>query len=277
MAEATAWLRAAHQLIDDEPKIHRDPLVVSLLGEGTKKGILAGLERMQKPYLKIARTLIAVRSRFAEDELAAAIERGVEQYVILGAGLDTSPYRELCQSGKLRIFEVDHPDSQRWKLECLRSAKINIPDNVVYVSVDFERHSLADSLAGAGFDLQRPVFFSWLGVTYYLQLQPVLDMFGYIGDLAPSSQLVFDFLIDDSELSPEERAAVAIASSHAKDNGGEPWVTRFVVEALQAELYRANFSEVFCLSREIATERYLKDRVDGLAMNPAMLLMSAIV
>src|SRR5581483_4020194 len=98
------------------------------------------------------RAFMAVRSRYAEDQLAAAFARGVRQYVVLGAGLDTFAYRNPYAG--LRVFEVDHPATQGWKREQLRAAEIAVPENATFVPVDFERQSLVDCLGEAGFDVQ---------------------------------------------------------------------------------------------------------------------------
>ena len=130
MAEQTALFRAAHQVLDNDPKILLDPLAVTLLGKETETRINAQRELYTKPYIVKARTFAIMRSRFTEDELSAAIDRGVRQYVILGAGLDTSPYRAGHPSEKINTYEIDHPDTQRWKLDRLAQAQIPIRENL---------------------------------------------------------------------------------------------------------------------------------------------------
>jgi methyltransferase (TIGR00027 family) len=109
------------------------------------------------------RIFIAVRTRFAEDALAAAVQRGVCQVVVLGAGLDTFAYRSTLRD-RLRIFEVDHPATQAWKHQRLGDAAIAIPTSLTSAPVDFERQTLAEGLAAAGFDPAQQTFFTWLGV-----------------------------------------------------------------------------------------------------------------
>jgi len=276
MAEGTALLRAAHQVIDDDPKILLDPLALTLLGPDTEEKIRAEHERHTQPYLVKARTLAVMRSRYTEDELEAAIERGVTQYVILGAGLDTSAYRDGHPAEKLHTYEVDHPDTQRWKLERIRAAGITTRDNLHYVPVDFERQSLADGLAQSGFDRGQPTFFSWLGVTYYLERDSVIETFRYVAGTAPGSQLVFDFVLDDASLDETNRAAVQKISAFVKTQG-EPWLTRFAPAELEHTLRDLGFSEANCFSHALATERYLQDRSDELALNIAIQMMGAIV
>ncbi len=276
MAEGTALLRAAHQVLDDEPKILQDPLAVTLFGANTKELIQADLERLQSKYLRSARTFAVLRSRYVDDELSGAIDAGIGQYVILGAGLDTSPYRPSHASQTLAVFEVDHPDTQRWKLEKLSQADIRVPANLRHVAIDFERQTLADELVANGFDTNVPTFFSWLGVTYYLRRESVFDTFRFVAKMPAGSQIVFDFTLADSELDAEGLQAYAIISQHL-DKHGEPWLARFAPDTLENELRNLGFSQVFYFSQAHARERYLKDRMDGLSLNIMMQLMSATV
>src|SRR6185437_1053437 len=117
------------------------------------------------PYLRAA---FAARSRFAEDALRDAVARGVEQYVVLGAGFDTFAYRNPFPS--LRVFEVDHPATQARKRQRLAEARIDVPPFATFVPVDFATTSLADGLTNAGFRKDAAAFVSWLGVVPYLEL-----------------------------------------------------------------------------------------------------------
>jgi len=276
MAESSAYLRAVHMSVDGEPKILEDPLAATLLGPGLPDKIAADRKRLAIPPLVKARALIIMRSRFAEDELVAAIGRGVTQYVILGAGLDTSPYRSGHPAQRVRTFEVDHPDTQRWKLERLRSAGIRIRDDLHHVPVDFEKDSLAERLVSCGFDHGAPAFFSWLGVSYYLRRDSVLDIFRYVSTLPAPSQIVFDFVLDESELNETERNAMKSITEYVK-RYGEPWLCQFGPTELQQTLRKIGFSKTFHFSHALATRRYFEGRSDGLHLDFTTQIMSAIV
>ena len=276
MAEGSAYLRAVHMLVDGEPKILDDPLAARMLGPGVDDKIAADRERLASAPLVKARSLIVMRSRFAEDELAAAIERGVTQYVILGAGLDMSPYRSGHPAQKVRIFEVDHPDTQRWKLERLNEAGVRLHENLQHVAVDFEKDSLAERLAASGFDAAQPTFFSWLGVSYYLNRDSVLNVFKYVAGLPAPSQLVFDFVMDESELNETERNAMKVITTFVQ-RYGEPWLCRFGPTDLQQTLRDTGFSKTFYFSHGLATRRYFDGREDGLFLDFTTQMMSAIV
>lgn len=276
MAEGSAYLRAVHMSADGEPKILDDSLVAALLGPGLEDKIAADRERLAYQGLIKARSLIIMRSRFAEDELAAAIDRGVTQYVILGAGLDTSAYRSGDRTRRVQTFEVDHPDTQRWKLDKLKDAGIKTGDNVHHVAVDFEHDSLAEQLAAGGFNDNEPAFFSWLGVSYYLNWDSVLGIFRYVASLPSPSQIVFDFVMDDSELSEKERSGIRKIMAFVEQNG-EPWLCRLGPTRLQQALHDAGFGKTFYFSRDLANRRYFEDRTDGLHLDFTTQMMSAIV
>jgi methyltransferase (TIGR00027 family) len=125
------------------------------------------------------RIFIAVRTRFAEDALAAAVERGVRQVVVLGAGLDTYAYRSTLRD-RLCIFEVDHPATQAWKRQRLVDAAIPIPNSLTFAPIDFKHQTLAEGLAAAGFDSAQQTFFTWLGVVPYLASVLFLPTWGRV-------------------------------------------------------------------------------------------------
>jgi methyltransferase (TIGR00027 family) len=165
----TSWRvavrRATHQIVD-KPPVFDDPLALVIIGPEARAQIEANPHAGDSPGWTALRAYLAVRSRVAEDALAAAVRAGVRQYVVLGAGLDTFAYRNTDRT--LRVFEVDHPETQAWKRKLLTKFQIAVPDDVTYVPVNFERQDLGEELARTGLDATRPTFFSWLGVTMYL-------------------------------------------------------------------------------------------------------------
>jgi methyltransferase (TIGR00027 family) len=177
-ALGAAGLRAAHQVLD-RAAIFTDPLALRILGPDAEAMVRDAETDLSRQRL---RWFIAIRARIAEDALAAAVQRGVGQLVVLGAGLDTYAYRA-PPSDNLRIFEVDHPLTQAWKRERLAEAAIAPPAALRFVPVDFERETLADGLGAAGFDPARQTFFSWLGVVPYLTEQAVFATLGFIAGL----------------------------------------------------------------------------------------------
>jgi methyltransferase (TIGR00027 family) len=138
-AMRVAMRRAAHQLLDD-PLVFDDPLAIPILGREMAAAVRADPGQFEKGRLSsYMRAFFAARSRFAEDQLAAARAAGVQQYVILGAGLDTFAYRDPSPALPLRVWEVDHPATQAWKRERLAESAIPVPGNLTFAPADFER------------------------------------------------------------------------------------------------------------------------------------------
>jgi len=265
--------RAAHQILDD-PRVFDDPLALKILGPSGEEDIRADLLRLQRT--RYLRAFIALRSRYTEDELACAIQRGVQQYVVLGAGLDTFGCRNPYPVSRLRVFEVDHPATQTWKRLRLGEAKIEIPDSLVFASVDFERQTLADGLNRAGFRSEKPAFFSMLGVVVYLTKTAVMETFKFVASLPPGSEIVFDYGILSSMLSEHQRSARAYLARQV-DAIGEPWITYFAPASLARPLLGMGFKEVEYIRPEEANDRYFRDRTDGLCISGSSRLMKARV
>lgn len=136
-----------------------------------------------------ARTQATCRSRYAENRLAQGVRRGIGQYVMLGAGLDSfAGRRDLA--AQLRVFEVDHPATQEYKRRVLPAAA-----NVVYVPVDFGRDSFGEGLRRARFDADAPAFASWLGVAMYLDNDAIDVTLAVIGGFAPGSEIIIDYML----------------------------------------------------------------------------------
>lgn len=221
-AFAAAAHRAAHQLLENG-RIFTDPLALRILGQDAETVIREANEHTARRKMRL---FIAVRTRFAEDALAAALERGVRQVVVLGAGLDTCAYRRALPDG-VRVFEVDHPATQAWKRECLVEAAIPIPKSLTFAPVDFERQTLAAGLLDAGFDAAQPTFFTWLGVVPYLTEEAIWSTLAFIAGLPGGAHVVFDYGDPPDSLSPEARLEFEATAARVEALG-EAWLTHFV-------------------------------------------------
>src|SRR5262245_6687150 len=180
--------RAAHQVLD-HGSILNDPFAMKILQEDEKDVLQFANAH---PLASIGRLFTAARSRIAEDALSGAVERGIRQIVILGAGLDTFALRNPHGARQIRIYEVDHPATQAWKRQRLADAQLTIPPWLNFVPVDFERDDLGEALAGAGFQEKSPAFFTWLGVVPYLTREAVGGTLDFIASIQ-NSEVVFDY------------------------------------------------------------------------------------
>lgn len=258
----TAWAaavhRAAHQVLDQR-RIFVDPLALRILGRDADSVLR---EAEENPSRRRMRIFIAARTRFAEDALTAAVESGVRQLVVLGAGLDTYAYRSPFGE-RLRIFEVDHPATQAWKRDCLHDAAIPLPNSLIFAPVDFERQTLGEGLKAAGFDPAQQTFFTWLGVVPYLTEDAVWSTLAYIATLPNGAHVVFDYSDPPDTLSPEarsyhDRRAIQVETL------GEAWVTYFEADKLRAELIARGFSEIEDLGPPQIAARYFPNRLGSL-------------
>ena len=211
--------------------------------------------------LKPTQTVIVLRIRYAEDRLQEAILSGVQQYVILGAGLDTFALRHASLANRLRIYEVDHPASQEMKRHQL--GRIGpLPSNLELVPVDFETDRLDEALIGAGFNPEAPAFFAWLGVTCYLTSEAVRDTIGQIAAVAaPGSQVLLDYRYPRS-LVPAAGLELVEKMDRFVERRGEPMLSEYSPDEIGAEMGRAGFTPVEHLSPAEQAQRYLQGRQD---------------
>jgi methyltransferase (TIGR00027 family) len=261
-----AMHRAAHQVLDN-PKVLDDPLALTIIGPK----VVAQLDSVQLRYgEQVARNLrafMAARSRYAEDELAAAVSRGVRQYVILGAGLDTFAYRNPHPESALRVFEVDYPATQDWKRGQLAAAGISVPRSLTFAPVDFENgETLSEGLGESNFDFMVPSFFSWLGVTMYLTEYAVMSTLDLIASTPPGGGVVFDYAVPRSSLDAAAQVALDALSARVAA-AGEPFQTFFDPAELAESLQKMGFSSIEDMDANAINARYFRDRLDELCVS----------
>jgi methyltransferase (TIGR00027 family) len=287
-AVLAAIMRAAHLLVDGDPKIFSDDLALRLSGVVGEGALRMGLERFVAGLAVEAgaacadatftylRTGMALRSRYAEDLLEAALERGIDQYVILGAGLDSFAYRRRDLARFVRIFEVDLPDAQDWKRARLVASGVPPADNVVFVPVDLERQSLRGGLDASGYRGDRPSFVSWLGTTQYLTAAAVFATLAQVASLGTGTEIVLTYHVPEQTLDPGDRGVLHLLRSRAAA-GGMPWLSSFDPVVLAERAGELGFTGVADLAPEEAQTRYFGARRDGLCAPRLSRLMSARV
>ena len=232
-----AAARAAHLIVDDEPLIFADALAEAMLGERADELIEYHRAHGTHPVLAGARAQVTCRSRYTEDSLARAVRRGVSQYVVLGAGLDSFAYRSAL-ARHLKVFEVDHPATQEYKRR-IRPA----PGGLTFVPVDLTVDSLRDGLGRAGFDAAEPAFVGWLGGTMYLDPGAVEHTVFVLGGFAPGTELVIDFMLPPG-LRDAAGQMYAELVGQASAERGEPWLSVFAPDAMASLLTRHGFGTI---------------------------------
>lgn len=254
----SAAFRAAHAYVYAGPAIHDDTFALRLSGFENAEQLRQGFEATGTPAIPEASAYFALRHRFSEELLDAAMQDGVRQIVLLGAGLDSFALRHPDIVRDLDFFEVDHPNTQSWKLERIDALGLAKPD-INYLAIDFQKHALKDVLRSGGVDFTRRIFFSWLGVTQYIDRADVMRTLGLVTDAASGSQIVFDFIVAPEELDEHARQINATYAA-ASASRGEPWVTSYAPNALIRELKSVGFNSADRLTPEEAGRRYYRDQ-----------------
>jgi methyltransferase (TIGR00027 family) len=286
--QLAAMLRAVHLLWDDPPKVLEDTLALRLCGFENEAALGLAHEAATKLFAERAgldfaqsaarygRSHAVMSGRYVEDELEQAIKRGLSQYVILGAGLDSFAYRRSDLTNALHVFEVDHPASQASKQARLKDLHVELPPHLTFVPVDFEKQTLLEGLRKAGYRPQVPALFSWLAVTTYLTENAIFDTLRAISSLAMDTQIIFDYWIPVELLNEEDRplheAGLALAAA-----SGEPWLSFFEPASLARQIRKLGFSEVWDFGPQEGNASYFAGRSDGVRLNSMLHLIRARV
>jgi methyltransferase (TIGR00027 family) len=254
--------RAAHQLLD-HGAIVDDPFAMRILGED-EKAVLQFANA--HPLASIGRLLAVARSRIAEDALSQAVERGIRQIVVLGAGLDTFALRNPHGARQIRIYEVDHPATQAWKRQRLAEAQLALPPWLIFAPVDFEQDDLEEKLVGVGFQQDAPAFFTWLGVVPYLTEDAIGGALDTMASI-PNSEVVFDYWEPSEAFSEEMREAVRERTEQLEKTD-EPLASRLAPADIAAILRSHGFFDIEDINYQEITSRF-GDAVQGLAPGQA--------
>jgi methyltransferase (TIGR00027 family) len=216
------------------------------------------------PFTKPFRASILARARFVEDLVAEQVARGVGQYVILGAGLDTFAQRRAELASRLSVFEIDQPGPQAWKRERLVELGLGAPGFLRLVPVDFEAgDAWWERLSAAGFDAGQPAVVASTGVSMYLTNAAIVATLRQVASLAAGSTLVMSFMLPIELTDPEIRPGLERAVAGARANG-TPFISFFTPTEMLALARDAGFKGVEHVSAASLGQRYFADRTDGL-------------
>jgi methyltransferase (TIGR00027 family) len=260
-AVRVALWRALHVRIDPPPHVLDDEIGLRLAAPDD------GWHRrpdMDPRFTSGFRASIVARARFIEDLVVEHAGRGVGQYVILGAGLDTFAQRMPEIGSRLRIFEIERPGPQAWKRERLIELGFGIPDWLRLVPVDFEAgDAWWQRLGAAGFDTGRPAVVAAAGVSMYLTKEAIAATLRQVAALAPGSTLAMTFLLPLELADPEMRPGLELAQKGARASG-TPFVSFFTPAEILTLAREAGFDEVRHVSADTLARCYFAGRTDGL-------------
>jgi methyltransferase (TIGR00027 family) len=257
-AVRVALWRAMHLLVDPPPHVIEDEVGLRLVapGDGWRDR-----PDMDPDATRAYRASVVARARFAEDLVAERAARGVGQYVLLGAGLDTFAHRR--PEIPVRVFEVDRPGPQEWKRRRLAELGYDACDRLRHVPVDFEADSWWDRLTAAGFDTGRPAVVASTGVSMYLTREANTATLRRLASLASGSTFVMTFQLPLALLDEEDRPGRRAVEEGARA-AGNPFLSFYSPSEIVALARDAGFTGARHVSAALLNERYFAGRADGL-------------
>ena len=256
----TALWRALHVEADPPPHVFEDTLGLQLAAPDPDWRSRPDMSPFTRPF----RASIVARARFIEDLVTEQVARGVGQYVILGAGLDTFAQRRADLAAGLQVFEIDRPGPQQWKRQRLLALGFGVPAFLRLVPVDFEAgDDWWQQLTASGFDAARPALVASTGVSMYLTKEAITTTLRQVAALAPGSTLAMSFMLPIELSDPEVRPGIERAAAGARANG-TPFISFFTPAEMLALARAAGFKRVEHVSAAALAERYFADRTDGL-------------
>ena len=258
-AELTAAVRANHQR--NPVRLFEDPFARFLCGWFWRlvvrlpplswiliKGVLRAIEPVT--------LCVLVRARYAERALEAAVEKGIDQYVIIGAGMDSFAFRRPDLMGRIDVFEIDHPLTQNQKLARIGQAGWTIPPRLHFVSADLTKISAVEALEGSGFQRARPTFLTLMGVAYYISAEDLGETAESIArNLPEGTLLLLDYLLDETSSSPQHLVMKEKIKAFVAKRG-EPMIAEYSLTSMNGLMADHGFDTVENLTLPELERRY---------------------
>jgi methyltransferase (TIGR00027 family) len=259
-AVRVALWRALHVLVDPPPHILDDQIGLQLADPGPDWRQRPDMNEFATPGVRAS---IVARARFVEDVVAEQADRGVGQYVLLGAGLDTFAQRRPEIASRITLFEVDQPGPQGWKQQRLEQLGFGSPEWLRFVPVDFETDSWWDRLVASGFDVSKPAVVASLGVSMYLTREATAATLRQNASLTADSTFVMTFMRPVELVEAEERELHRATDAAARASG-TPFISYYSPDEVMAMARDAGFKTARHVTAADHTRRYFADRSDGL-------------
>lgn len=259
-AVRTALWRAMHVQVDAKPLILEDEVGLKLIAPHDD---WRQRPDMHPEFTKRLRASIVARARFIEDLAIEQSKKGISQYVMLGAGLDSFAQRRPDIVSRLQLFEIDQPDTQTWKQHRLLELGFGIPPALHFVSVNFETSSWWEQLLNAGFDIRKPAIVTCTGVSLYLTRDAIISTLKQMAALAAGSILAMAFYLPMEMLDEEDKFLQQIAEKGARE-AGTPFVSFFAPREIATLAREAGFKESKIISTKELEQLYFMNRTDHL-------------
>jgi methyltransferase (TIGR00027 family) len=259
-AVRTALWRALHLEVDAPPHVIEDRVGLQLAAPDVDWRQRPDMNEYATPGVRAS---IVARARFIEDLVTEQVDRGVGQYVLLGAGLDTFAQRRPEIASRITVFEVDPPGPQSWKRQRLVELGFGVPEWLRLVPVDFETTSWWDGLLANGFDANKPAVVASLGVSMYLTGEATAATLRQSTTLAPGSKLAMTFMQPLELVEPDEQAMHQATDAAARASG-TPFISYYAPDEILAMARDAGFATAQHVTAADYTQRYFAARTDGL-------------
>ncbi len=263
-AVRVALWRALHVEADPPPHVFEDVVGLRLVAPDDD---WRRRPDMDVNAMRLFRASIVARARFVEDLVIDQAARGVSQYVLLGAGLDTFAQRRPEVASRLRVFEVDQPGPQAWKRQRLVELGYGVPEWLRLVPVNFELDDWWQRLVAAGFHANKPAVVASTGVSMYLTKDAIVATLRRLATLAPGSTLAMTFLLPIEFAEPDVRPWLQRAVEGARASG-TPFLSFFTPAQMMALARDAGFQHVEHISAADLAQRYFANRPDALRPTP---------
>ena len=262
-AENNAALRALESMRPADERICYDPYAKYFVSDTLQQAkdmypvLVKQISSWEKVFPGVCDSILA-RTRFIDDCLEEAINGGLQQVVIMGAGYDTRVLRFKRLKENITVFEVDHPATQKMKLERYKQSSLAVPNGVVFVPADFNEEDLSQKLFDNGYGRSLKTFFIWEGITYYVSNATIDKTLSFISQNAlEGSSIVFDYfppaVVDGTSLLVEARA-LRVALKQL----GEQFVFGLGTEKIKDFLEKRGFKLVKNITAKDYKKRYLK-------------------
>lgn len=252
----TALWRALHVLTDDKPYVIDDCVGLDLISPEP-----GWQERPDMKFTRSLRASVVARARFIEDIAKEQIAQGANQYVLLGAGLDSFAQRNT--NLHTAIYEIDQPDTLSWKEEKLIEKGYKIPDNLHFVPVNFETSSWMDELINKGFDITQRAIVSCTGVTLYLTREAIVETLKTLATLASGSTVAISFYLPADQLEGDDKKLMEMSVKGAAASG-TPFVSFFSVDEITRIAEDCGLKQIRTISTRDMTDNYFGNRTDNL-------------
>jgi methyltransferase (TIGR00027 family) len=282
-AETAAAIRTVESMRPEHQRVCFDPLAKQFLDK--KYGLIAKSPFLARAALWFvgerripgAAGEVVVRTKYIDDYLKECIRDGIQQLVILGAGYDSRAYRIEDLKGKVKVFEVDHPATQKAKTEKLRDMFGSLPNHVVYVPIDFNEEKLDQRLFESGYDRRLKTLFIWEGVTMYIPAEAIDETVAFVvRNSGEGSSIIFNYVYQSVV---DGTCQLGVARKHQAylTSLGEPFIFGIEEGKIEEFLSTRGFCQIKNASPDFLERTYFTGANQGRKACPYMPTVQATV